>query len=152
MRRQMWYTVCADTVKGSLDIEEIISAIRELEPEELKPIKAEVDRRLRDARKGPGQTKSVILKYLPYQDGHFTLEERVYKKTGRTRGPYWYFHFHEGGRQRKVYLGKTDNPEFALEHKRHTQSRSAGGIALRRQQPTEKRDAREDKQTRRAPG
>src|SRR5215203_4381392 len=110
-------------MKESLEIVKIIGTI-----EELKPIEAEVDRRLRDAKKRPGATKSIILEYRPYQDGHFTKERRVYTKTGRPRGPYWYFHFHEGGKQRKLYLGKTDNPEVTLRHKRLTQARSAGGI------------------------
>jgi hypothetical protein len=43
------------------------------------------------------------------------LEGRTYrrKKDGqlKQRGPYWYFHYREGGRQRTLYLGKTDNPE-----------------------------------------
>ncbi len=134
-----------------MDVEEIISAIRRLEPEELKLVKAEVDRRVRDARKRPGQTQSIILEYRPYQDGQFTLEERVYKKTGRTRGPYWYFHFHEDGKQRKIYLGKTDDPEGTLEHKRLTSARSAGGIALQRQQTTEAQDATEYEQVRGTP-
>ena len=27
------------------------------------------------------------------------------------RGPYWYFRFHEDGEQRKIYLGKADDPD-----------------------------------------
>ena len=34
------------------------------------------------------------------------------------RGPYWYFRFHEGGRQKKLYLGRTDDPEAVLAEKR----------------------------------
>ncbi len=147
-----WYnSVCSHYKEEDLDLEEIIIAIRRLEPEELKLIKAEVDQRIRASRKSSGQIQSIILEYRPYQDGEFTLEERVYKKTGRTRGPYWYFHFHEGGKQRKLYLGKTDNPEAALEHKRHTQARSAGGIAQRSRQTTETRDVRQDQQARGTP-
>ena len=34
------------------------------------------------------------------------------------RGPYWYFQYHEGGKRRKLYLGKTSDPESALAAKR----------------------------------
>jgi|SRR5215207_843622 len=34
------------------------------------------------------------------------------------RGPYWYFQFHEGGKRKKLYLGKTNNPENTLAAKR----------------------------------
>ena len=34
------------------------------------------------------------------------------------RGPYWYFRYHEGGRQRTLYVGKTDDPEGELQAKR----------------------------------
>jgi hypothetical protein len=27
------------------------------------------------------------------------------------RGPYWYFRYHEDGEQRKIYLGKADDPD-----------------------------------------
>ena len=36
----------------------------------------------------------------------------------RERGPYWYFQFHEGGKRRKLYLGKTSDPESTLTAKR----------------------------------
>jgi hypothetical protein len=42
------------------------------------------------------------------------LEYRINPKTGTRRGPYWYFHYREGGRQRTRYVGKTDEPEAAL--------------------------------------
>jgi hypothetical protein len=34
------------------------------------------------------------------------------------RGPYWYFQFHEGGKRKKLYLGKTSDPESTLVTKR----------------------------------
>jgi len=47
------------------------------------------------------------------------LEGRAYrrKKDGELTetGPYWYFHYREGGRQRTLYLGKTDNPEAKVD-------------------------------------
>jgi hypothetical protein len=36
----------------------------------------------------------------------------------RERGPYWYFQFHEGGKRRKLYLGKTSDPQSTLAAKR----------------------------------
>jgi hypothetical protein len=63
----------------------------------------------------------------PYGDGWLQLEMRTYerKKSGGAseRGPYWYFRYHEGGRQRKLYLGKTDDPEAEVEERR----RGGGG-------------------------
>jgi hypothetical protein len=38
--------------------------------------------------------------------------------TARERGPYWYFQFHEGGKRKKLYLGKTRDPESILAAKR----------------------------------
>jgi hypothetical protein len=34
------------------------------------------------------------------------------------RGPYWYFQLNEGGKRKKLYLGKTDDPEGTLDAKR----------------------------------
>ena len=34
------------------------------------------------------------------------------------RGPYWYFQYHEGGKRRKLYLGKTSDPQSTLAAKR----------------------------------
>jgi hypothetical protein len=38
--------------------------------------------------------------------------------SARERGPYWYFQFHEGGKRKKLYLGKTSDPEGILVAKR----------------------------------
>jgi hypothetical protein len=49
------------------------------------------------------------------------LELRRYVRCGgsaRERGPYWYFQFHEGGKRKKLYLGKTSDPEGTLAAKR----------------------------------
>lgn len=58
-----------------------------------------------------------VLEYHPHLDGHLQLELRRYvRKDGSTRerGPYWYFSYHEGGKRKKLYIGKTDNPEEKL--------------------------------------
>ncbi len=64
---------------------------------------------------------SEVVEYRPYEDGFLQAEMRIYtRRDGRRteRGPYWYHRFHEGGKQKKLYLGKTDDPEGALERKR----------------------------------
>jgi hypothetical protein len=45
------------------------------------------------------------------------LSKGEYGST-RERGPYWYFQFHEGGKRKKLYLGKTSEPEGTLAAKR----------------------------------
>ena len=45
------------------------------------------------------------------------LEARTYaRKDGfeARRGPYWYYHCREGGRQRTLYVCKTEDPERVL--------------------------------------
>jgi len=43
----------------------------------------------------------------------------VNKEGHRTlRGPYGYFRYHEDGKQKKIHLGKTDDPEGKLEERR----------------------------------
>jgi hypothetical protein len=49
--------------------------------------------------------------------------------TARERGPYWYFQFHEGGKRKKLYLGKTNDPESTLAAKR---AEPSGGVDCRR--------------------
>jgi hypothetical protein len=62
-----------------------------------------------------------VLEYRPHEDGYLQLELRRYIRrdgSARERGPYWYFQFHEGGKRRKLYLGKTSDPEGTLGVKR----------------------------------
>jgi hypothetical protein len=64
---------------------------------------------------------SKAVGYRPYEDGMLQAEVRTYTRRDggcSTRGPYWYFRFHEGGKQKKLYLGKTDDPEAVLAEKR----------------------------------
>jgi hypothetical protein len=49
--------------------------------------------------------------------GILQLEYRANTKTGTQRGPYWYFYWREDGKQRSLYLGKTDDPERVLPEK-----------------------------------
>jgi hypothetical protein len=62
-----------------------------------------------------------VLEYRPHEDGYLQLELRRYIRrdgSARERGPYWYFQYHEGGKRRKLYLGKTSDPESTLAAKR----------------------------------
>ena len=62
-----------------------------------------------------------VLEYRPHEDGYLQLELRRYVRrdgSTRERGPYWYFQFHEGGKRRKLYLGKTSDPQSTLAAKR----------------------------------
>jgi hypothetical protein len=73
-----------------------------------------------DHRRGASK-QSPALERRNHQNGVLQLEGRAYrrKKDGELTetGPYWYFHYREGGRQRTLYIGKTDNPEVVVDEK-----------------------------------
>lgn len=79
-----------------------------------------------DARKEDGgQPLSGVLEYRPHADGTLQAEVRYYvRKDGsaKEQGPYWYFRYHEDGKQKKLYLGRTDDPEGELARKRESGS------------------------------
>ena len=89
----------------------IIATIAEMEDHELERLQAAIDRR----RGSPNKKQSTVLERRDYRNGILQLESRAYRRKkddGLTeRGPYWYFHYREGGKQRTLYIGKTDNPE-----------------------------------------
>jgi hypothetical protein len=61
---------------------------------------------------------STVVERRDYGNGILQLEMRAYrcKDGGLTeRDPYWYFHFREGGRQKTMYVGQTDNPEARVD-------------------------------------
>ncbi len=67
-----------------------------------------------------------VLEYRPHADGTLQAEVRRYvRKDGsvKEQGPYWYFRYHEEGRQKKLYLERTDDPEgeFALKRTEDTE-------------------------------
>lgn len=71
--------------------------------------------------KGTAPPLTEVLKYRPHEDGHLQLELRRYVRrdgSARERGPYWYFQFHEGGKRKKLYIGKINDPEGTLAAKR----------------------------------
>ena len=111
-----------------MDVEEIISALKKLDRVQLARVEAALGRRLQalgaDAPIGKadaGRPVSGVVEYRPHADGTLQKEvRRYYRKDGtpKEQGPYWYFRYHEGGKQKKLYLGKTDDPEEALIRKR----------------------------------
>jgi hypothetical protein len=103
--------------------EQIATATKAQLEHDLSRIRRELDRRkpsnVIDARAWP--TPSDVIAGRPHADGWLQLERRWYvgKDGHRTlRGPYWYFRYHEDGKQKKIYLGKTDDPEGKLAEKR----------------------------------
>jgi hypothetical protein len=95
----------------------LIDSIAEMNERELDRLQAAIDRR-RGALK---KKQSTVLERREYRNGVLQLEGRAYrrKKDGELTetGPYWYFHYREGGRQRTLYIGKTDNPEAVVDEK-----------------------------------
>jgi hypothetical protein len=89
----------------------IIAGIERMDADALDRIQEAIDRRRKQLGKRP---VSSVVERRDYRNGVLQLEKRAYRRKdgGLTeRGPYWYFHFREGGKQRTKYLGQTDNPE-----------------------------------------
>jgi hypothetical protein len=115
-------------VRKTVDVGEIISGLEELDREELARVEAALRRRLRGfvadspaGKTAESQPVSGVVEYRPHADGTLQKEvRRYYRKDGtpKEQGPYWYFRYHEGGKQKKLYLGKTDDPEGELERRR----------------------------------
>ena len=115
-------------------VEEMIGRLPELTGAQLRRLEEEIrrERRRRASRAGGGEAASrvgegaappvtEVLEYRPHEDGYLQLELRRYIRrdgSARERGPYWYFQYHEGGKRKKLYLGKTTDPEGALDAKR----------------------------------
>jgi hypothetical protein len=115
-------------------VEEIIGRLPELTESQLGRLEDELrrERQRRVSSAGGGEDAlciqegaappvTEVLEYRPYEDGYLQLELRRYIRrdgSARERGPYWYFQYHEGGKRRKLYLGKTSDPESTLASKR----------------------------------
>ena len=96
-------------------VDALINSIAEMDDRELGRVQAAIDH-----RRG-GSKQSTVIERREYRNGVLQLEGRAYKrkKDGELteRGPYWYFHYREGGKQRTLYIGKTDNPEAVVDEK-----------------------------------
>lgn len=115
-------------------VEEIIGRLPGLTGAEIARLEDELrrERKRRASSAGGGQNSprvheggalpvTEVLEYRPHEDGYLQLELRRYVRrdgSARERGPYWYFQFHEGGKRKKLYLGKTNDPEGTLAAKR----------------------------------
>jgi hypothetical protein len=96
-------------------VDNIVASIAQMDQQQLDRLQDALDDRRDELRK----KQSPVLERREYRNGLLQLEGRAYqrKKDGTLtqRGPYWYFHYREGGRQRTLYLGKTDNPEAKVD-------------------------------------
>jgi hypothetical protein len=115
-------------------VEEIIGRLPDLTGAQLGRLEDEIrrERQRRTSSEGGGEGApqihegsappvTEVLEYRPHEDGYLQLELRRYIRrdgSSRERGPYWYFQFHEGGKRKKLYLGKTSDPESTLAAKR----------------------------------
>lgn len=110
-----------------MDVEAIISSLEQLDRSQLARVEAALCRRLHglggDTPSDGDESRPVsgVVEYRPHAEGTLQKEvRRYYRKDGsvKEQGPYWYFRYHEGGKQKKLYLGKTDDPEDELERRR----------------------------------
>jgi hypothetical protein len=115
-------------------VEEIIGRLSELTESQFGRLEDEIrrERQRRASSEGGGEGApqihevtapplTEVLEYRPHEDGFLQLELRRYIRrdgSARERGPYWYFQYHEGGKRRKLYLGKTSDPQSTLAAKR----------------------------------
>ena len=115
-------------------VEEIIGRLPKLTGAQLGRLEEELQRerqRRVSSAGGGGDASHVqksaappvteVLEYCPHDDCYLQLEIRRYVRrdgSTRERGPYWYFQFHEGGKRKKLYLGKTSDLENTLAAKR----------------------------------
>ena len=105
-------------------MEEIIEQIKSMDRADLAHLEEAVRRRRRELGEEPEERRtpvSDVLEYRPHDDGYLQYEIRRYRRKDgsmKEHGPYWYFRYHEGGKQRTLYLGKTDDPEGVLVGKR----------------------------------
>jgi hypothetical protein len=95
-----------------LNPDEIVRAIFTLSGPELNSVRKALEQRREQLLK-----QSTVVQRRNYGRGILQLEYRANPKTGTQRGPYWYFYWREAGKQRSLYLGKTDNPEEVLSKK-----------------------------------
>jgi hypothetical protein len=90
----------------------LVERVETMDAEELDRLQAAIGRRRRvlagDEALPTGGASSTVVERRAYGSGVLQLEKR-----GES-GPYWYFHHRKDGRQKTVYLGKTDAPEIKL--------------------------------------
>ena len=96
-------------------VDSIVASIAQMSQQQLDRLQEALDQRRGELTK----KQSTVLERREYRNGLLQLEGRTYqrKKDGKLvqRGPYWYFHYREGGKQRTLYVGKSDNPEAKVD-------------------------------------
>ncbi len=101
--------------KSSIDT--FIDSVAEMDNRELDRLQAAIDHRRGTFKEEKKQ--STVAERRAHRNGVLQLEGRAYRRKKdcelTERGPYWYFHYREGGKQRTLYLGKTDNPEAKVD-------------------------------------
>ena len=98
-----------------IPLETLISGINQANAQQLDHLQQAINRRRQQVADGP---LSTLVERRDYRNGVLQLERRAYRrKDGQLtqRGPYWYFHYREGGRQKTMYVGQTDNPEARVD-------------------------------------
>ena len=99
-----------------MNMETMVSLVERVNAEQLDQLQQAINRRRQQMVDGP---LSTVVERRDYRNGVLQLERRAYRRKndgGLTeRGPYWYFHFREGGRQKTMYVGQTDNPEARVD-------------------------------------
>jgi hypothetical protein len=99
-----------------INMDAFIFHIEQMNAEQLDQLQKAINRRRQQVADGP---LSTVVERRDYRNGVLQLERRAYrrKKDGglTERGPYWYFHFREGGRQKTMYVGQTDDPEARVD-------------------------------------
>jgi len=100
--------------ENDLRFEDIIASVETMDRQELDRLQEVLDR-----RRGAWKKQSTVLERRDYRNGVLQLEGRAYRRKKddvlTQRGPYWYFHYRQGGRQRTLYIGKTENPEAKVD-------------------------------------
>ena len=95
-----------------LTADALIESADAMDHEELDRLQAAIDHRRRqlagDEVLADAGASSTVVERRAYGSGVLQLEKR-----GES-GPYWYFHHRRDGKQKTVYLGKTDVPEIKL--------------------------------------
>ena len=113
-------------------VEEIIGRLPELTGSQLGRLEDEIrrERQRRASSEGGGEGAPQIHEGtaphggpgVPPPQGRLSAAGapplRPRDGSARERGPYWSFQYHEGGKRRKLYLGKTSDPEGTLAAKR----------------------------------
>ena len=93
-----------------MELGAIIEAISNLSGEELKRVREAVEERRERLYIAASLSSEAI------GSGILQLEYRKNPKTGTRRGPYWYFHYWEGGQTAHPF-GRSDDPEEVLAEK-----------------------------------